>query len=117
MGIHDHSLSQSSDPFSLAECRRLLGSLANGFSDAEVERIRGQFYALAGFVVEAAGQNSDNGEASMLALVPEDDLYGVEERAAVLECDAKMTREFATRAALGAYMESVKRKSRRSGPS
>jgi len=101
-----------------ATCRRLLGASADDLSDAQVEQLRAQLYALAGCVVDAAVQDStDKCEATVLRLVPENERDAVEERAGMLQFDAGMTRSAATRAALAVYVGSVKGKGRGAGVS
>ncbi len=47
---HDHDV--HSEPISIARCRELLGSEANGLSDVEVDQIRRHADAMAHVVVE-----------------------------------------------------------------
>ena len=91
----------------LKTCRRILGPAGVGLSDAQLEQLRAEMYALARCATEVFLRDSaPEPEASVLALVPAEDRDGVEERAAVLQFDAKMTRGAATRTALGSYVRS-----------
>lgn len=114
---------------SLAKCREILGDDCP-HSDAEMEMLRNQLYAVAGAVVEACSDKRHKkksqdmhaaaGEtmktvgagpeppkqtafADTLALLPEADRYEIEERAGIIESDSGLDREAAERAALSLY--------------
>lgn len=104
---------------SLGRCRALLGSSC-GLTDAELEDLRGAYYSLAELALEQrAGRQERKLEAlaplrrpkalhpappdswkSTLLLVQPDQRYGLEERAAILEFEGKLSRRDAERQAL-----------------
>ena len=90
---------------SLASCRSLLGEVGAHMSDAEVTRLRDQMHEVAQsiFAVHAAGEAARL-EWSTLDRLSIQDREAVEERAAVLEFDAGMTRTEATRTAIAAHV-------------
>jgi hypothetical protein len=95
---------------SLASCRRILGSAGNHLSDEQLRGLRTGMYELAGCAVDAFAQcSAADPEGRVLGMVPEPDRDGVEERAAVLEFDANLTRGAATRAAVAAYLRTTNR--------
>jgi hypothetical protein len=97
-------------PLSVPACRRLLGAAGEGLSDAEVARIRDRFYAVAHCAVEAYIQDgSHETEPMVLAALPADVREDVEERAAVLQYDARLSRGLATRVAVASRLGSVKK--------
>jgi len=91
---------------SLPACRRLLGKAGEGVSDDDLARLRDQFYGIALCVVPAyETSSSDTGEATTaLDCLPADAREDVEERAAIIQFDAKLPRGLATRAAVAARM-------------
>lgn len=101
-------------------CRRLLGAPGRGLSDDQVRRRRDEMYDLARVVMAAFEQERRIGlrgptvEATALALVPADDREAIEERAAVLEFDANMSRDAATRTALDGYLMPAKHRRKNS---
>jgi hypothetical protein len=88
---------------SLLACRRLLGPIGDGLSNAEVIRLRDQLYALAHCAVAAFAQDaSDEPEATVLDRLTPDAREAIEERAAIIQFDAHFPRGLATRAAVAA---------------
>src|SRR6186713_1343954 len=86
---------------SLSSCRRHLGPLAIDLSDAEVERLRNQLYGIAGVALNLMSPtNRATPFASALSSLSEDQRFDVEERAAILEFDGRLTRDQAERLAL-----------------
>jgi hypothetical protein len=102
--------------FSLARCRAILGS-DGPESDRDLEQLRNQMYGLARVVVEAClCQPRQKGSpcalnapsrvfdgSSGMALLPQEDRYDVEERAAIMEFDGGLARSAAELAALSEY--------------
>jgi hypothetical protein len=113
----------------LEQCRKILGKDCPE-SDAELQLLRDHLYAFAGVVVEAcprqrpgnAAQNIPGGARraiedvvrgkapskpagfpEALAMLPEEDRYGVEERAAIHEFDGQLDPEAAERFACSEY--------------
>ena len=95
---------------SLEACRRLLPSSARALSDAELESLRTGLYALGRFAV-ALVLDGSKGEPDLSSTSP-DDRDAIEERAAVLQFDAKMLRSAATRAALLSHRATRRKGSR-----
>jgi hypothetical protein len=88
----------------VAACRRILGSAGVGLADHDVERLRDQLYALADSIVSAyEGMKESTQQEAELSSVSESDREGIEERAAILECEAHLTRDAADWAAIAAY--------------
>ncbi len=107
---------------SLARCRELIGSNSN-LSDELLEKLRDDLYGLANVILDgtppgklssshipsgsSAGTRhiveSPARYADVFALLPEDDRYPVEERAAIHEFDGGCTREQAEKLALDEY--------------
>lgn len=92
----DHRLSLS--------CIRELRPGAAGLSDEQVLELRDRMYDLANVVIAAykAAPNT----APSLAEVPESDRPDIEERAAIFEFEANLTRMQAERLALSTYLQS-----------
>jgi hypothetical protein len=88
----------------LVTCRRLLGTSGTGLSDAEVVRLVEQLYDVARIVVALHERDRVQVDATVLRALSKDERVDVEERAAVLEFDAGMSRRDATRTALAAYL-------------
>ena len=65
-------------------------------------------YAFAAMAV-GAYRSSANAAIQGIGDIPESDRFAVEERAAILEFDANLTREHAERLALAAYLQSQSR--------
>jgi hypothetical protein len=66
-------------------------------------------YSLAGIVVTLYEQDSrSQPELAALHRLPEEERESIEERAAVLEFDAGMTRAAATRAAVASHLKTIK---------
>jgi len=109
----------------LERCRQILGDDCPP-SNSDLERLRDQLYGLAGVVVEACprrrrGNSPQNapdaarqaiegaaghktaGFPDAVAMLPEEDRFEVEERAAIHEFDGRLDRSAAERAALSEY--------------
>jgi hypothetical protein len=95
---------------SVSDCRHLLGTAGAGLADTDVVRLRDQLYAIAEIALLQHERSVAEREAA-LRLLPADVRDGVEERAAVLEFDAGMTRSTATRTALEAHLRAARRTS------
>lgn len=94
------------EPLSIATCRQLVECSCAHLSDAEVERLRDQLYDIAAQVVLAydpAQKLFEDADAA-LHLVTPNDRENIEERAAILEFDAQMTRDTATRISVAAHV-------------
>jgi len=91
---------------SVARCRTLLPTEAKDWSDAQVEALRDQLYVLAGALLDDAGRTevAASSMKTALPLVPSDHRPALEERAAILEFDAGLSRDDAERAALTSYV-------------
>jgi hypothetical protein len=101
---------------SLRHCRELVGAESGCLSDEELAVLREQFYSLAALTIDAAmnkGKRTrlrlvDPNPASLpappfgdaLNLITDDQRATIEERAAILEYDANLTRDEAERAAI-----------------
>lgn len=92
------------EPLSVADCRRLVGPDCTITDDALVG-LRDQVYALARVIVGSTG-----------ALSPGEALTDIEERAAILEFDGKLSRASAERAALICVRSSIAASRRKSKP-
>jgi hypothetical protein len=86
-------------------------------ADSELEQLRDQLYRLAEVVVEAYESETVNGRRDMALLeqMPPSHREIVEERAAMLEFDAHMSRYRATRAALASHLKLQSRSTTRAG--
>jgi hypothetical protein len=96
--------------------RELLGPSSRDLSDADLTELTRALYVLARHTVaeyRSGRRLHENSEALALTAVPESDRELVEERAAVLEFDANMTRDQATRAALYAHLRTSQECDRR----
>lgn len=119
-------IGSTAEPFSLAKCRTVLG---NGCpeSDADLERLRGQLYGLARATVEAflqtprrddaprplndagrvfggpGGESRPGSFADALEVLPEDERYVLEERAAIHEFEGGFSRSAAELAAFSGF--------------
>ena len=94
----------------LPACRRLLGPVGEGLSDAEVIRLRDQLHLLAQSAVAAFAQEAClEPEATVLGALPPDVREEVEERAAILQFDAHLPRGLATRAAVAARIKATEK--------
>ena len=80
-------------------CRRLVGPSLRELSDADIRRLRDDLTDIARLAVTSFVGARRPAESAVLGLA-EDDRIEVEERAAVLEFDANMSRDDATRRAL-----------------
>ena len=95
----------------LEACRRLLGVAGADLADTELATLRDQLYDLAFCVVPTYRLQKPDQEA-LLQRMPEGDRYQIEERAAVLEFDANMSRSEATKKALASHVEVAKQTKR-----
>lgn len=101
---------------SLQQCRSLLGTDCN-LTDAQVEQLRQELYALSEVAIGAL-QNQKLGPKSnssgdpeicpMLSQIPDCERAQFEERAAILEYQGKLTRPEAERQAFGEWVQSKK---------
>jgi hypothetical protein len=78
-------------------------------SDDHVERVRDQFYALAHIAVTFYEKAAACGPDAVLQHLPTAVQESIEERAAVLEFDAGMTRTAATRSAVASNFRGTRR--------
>jgi len=102
------ALAQAPDPapgLSLASCRHLLRAAGADMSDAEVTRLRDQMYDIARSVCAVYPGSEARLEWSALDGLSRENREAVEERAAVLEFDAGMTRTEATRTAIASHVK------------
>ncbi len=105
--------SQPRERLSLDACRRALGNSSSNLSDAQLGKLRDQLYAFAEFGVDAYVRSSSlTPQEDGLVHIPDDDRYDVEERAAVLQFDAGMTRSAATRTAIASHRRAGKQANR-----
>jgi hypothetical protein len=79
---------------------------AKDWSDGQVEALRDQLYVLAGVLLDDARRKGAVGSSmnTALPLVPSEHRPDVEERSAILEFDAGLSRDDAERAALTSYV-------------
>lgn len=91
---------------SVARCREILGPDCR-LSDAEVETLAEQVLAVAKVIVRdfAAARVSDERFRDACKLVPKDDHYEVEERAAIIEFEGALSRDESNRAGLSAWLD------------
>jgi hypothetical protein len=95
---------------SLETCRRLLDASCSELSDTQLARLRDEMYDLANsFVTLHEQDRAAQSERAALNLLAREDREAVEERAAVLEFDAGMTRSVATRTAFTSHLRTIKR--------
>jgi len=86
----------------LEECRRLIGN--DAISDAELEALRDRLYQLAqAAIARYASIGNHDKFARGLSMIPEADQADIEERAAILEFDGRLSRDQAERLALSHY--------------
>ena len=85
----------------LQRCRELLETDSPGLSDSELEALRKQLYAIAQVGIHARARERQFAQA--IAALAEDERADVEERAAILEFDGKLSRDQAERLALSPY--------------
>jgi hypothetical protein len=91
----------SSGHLDVHECRRLLGPAADAMDEGALERVRDALYELAWTVCALYVADADRAtEEAALAHFAADDREALEERAAMLQFDAKMSRANATRSAI-----------------
>jgi len=100
-------MSRNSQPgestLSATVCRRLLGGMAKGMSDVEVEQIRDQLYTVARLVVTAYEPRRQL-FSEVLEFLPESQRSDAEERAAILQFDGKLNRDQAERLAISKHL-------------
>lgn len=91
---------------SIPKCRALLEEAADGLSDREVESIRDQFYGVvrAAANAQARVQTPFNRTIAQMSSAERD---AVEERAAIVEFDGKLSRDEAERTALAALISPI----------
>ena len=85
----------------ISQCRELLGENCPK-SDDEVERLQEHLRQLADVVVNLSDMLLKHPER-LLAALPDDERWRVEERAAILEFDAGISRRLAERKAFTAF--------------
>ena len=101
---------------SFQHCRELLGAEGIGLSDDELAAMRDELYSLAALTIDAAtnklnrahlrlvnpneASSSGPGFSDALNLLSNDQKGIIEERAAILEYDANLSRDEAERAAI-----------------
>jgi hypothetical protein len=90
---------------SLKDCRRLLGTAGARLSDNQVEQLRDQLMELAVAVVSLYRRDDLALEECALQMTLPPDREAIEERAAILEFDAGVPRDLATRTALTGHLE------------
>jgi hypothetical protein len=86
----------------LLRCRQLLGAAGDELTDAQVKQVRDEMYAMAQSVLISAGARrcgNTAGPALVWRLVSGGRREALEERAAILEFDAGLSRDIAERAA------------------
>ena len=83
--------------------KELLGSQRDRCSEEAIEELTVSLYALARQVLEQ-DRTAHSAEESALTALSTEDRESVEERAAVLEFDARMPRDKATRAAMQSFL-------------
>lgn len=92
---------------SVQRCRDILGpTLAK--SDAEIEQLRDELYAIAGTWIDGGAKAFSLPLAENVASLSEEDRAEVEERAAIMEIDGGLTRSEAERVALAAFIRKQK---------
>ena len=109
---------------SLRRCREILANNCS-MSDSEIERVREQLYVLARIMLDnargympqdgpraygpkiqsreqtaARRSRADNHSSAMLEVIPSEERYGIEERAAIMECEGNVCRTEAEKSAL-----------------
>ena len=93
---------------SLAECRALLGADAEpSLTDEQLLRLRDRFYELAAIAIKS--YQNELPSPMTLSGLPDFDRIDVEERAAIMQFEANLTREQSERLALDAHMQSKSR--------
>ena len=89
--------------FSIQRCREILGTDAPK-SDAEIEKVRDQLYAIADVWLARGAEVPPTPAAALFASLSEDDRFEVEERAALMEFDGRLLRDHAERVAFATIM-------------
>jgi hypothetical protein len=89
---------RSQDRLSIDSCQRLLGPIGRQMADGELERLRDELYALARVTLTAYAQSSP--DARRAQAVTADDRFSLDERAAILQFDGKLSRDTSDRLAV-----------------
>ena len=100
---------------SLARCRNLLGTTAHQLSDADVQALCEQMYALANVAVTQYTLTAEvrrDACDSVRHLATSDELIDVEERAAIAEFDGGLKRDVAERVDFDNFVRAHRRNSR-----
>lgn len=90
---------------SIEQCRRALSGASAGLSDAEIELAREQLYALAHALLRGRKPIQPAPFSNIAESIGVDDHADVEERAAIMEFDGRLSRDQAERAALAAHLD------------
>ena len=94
-------------------CRNLLGDQANGLSDAQLARTRDTLADLARCILDSFERHhGSHFKNTALQRLPSEERVEVEERAAMLEFDGRMSRDEATRTALASRLPPATRRAR-----
>jgi hypothetical protein len=91
---------RQSERLSLEACREILGDAASSLPDMDLERLRDQMYALASAAIHAFKNVGHDSFGSVATELATSERVDVEERAAILEFDGKLSRNAAERLAL-----------------
>ena len=91
---------------STARCRQLLGRIGTGLTDASVEQLRDQLYAIAECVVRLEYNSPRMRLEHRLGSLPESERVSVSERAAILEFDGELSEAQALERALEWHVDS-----------
>lgn len=102
----DGSVDRGSDRLPVSECRSLLAAEAVELSDGQVQAVRDQLYALCSTIGRAYREIARSTSQTLTA----DERDSAEERAAILEFDAKLSRATAERVALATVVPQPKNK-------
>ena len=93
-------LDASSQRIPIDTCRRFLGPAAAGLTDAQLEELRDQLYDLAQVTVASYASGPGVPPKRLAPHFGEADYFDVEERAAIMEFDGRLSRDQAERLAL-----------------
>lgn len=97
----------TNDRFDLSRCRKLVGS-DSSLTDTELQQLRDQLYELATVMLQAYDSVARPAILG-IAKLSESERIEVEERAAIFEFEANLTREQADRLALNNHLQSKSR--------